>query len=80
MPSFVPPPEGVTAIPASAASPRIAATSSFEPGKTTASGVRPSRTYGEQSTPVSTFGAPAMRRSFSSGSDDTDTRPFLTLR
>ncbi len=48
MPSLVPPPEGVTAIPASPASPRIATTSSFEPGKTTASGVRPSRTYGEQ--------------------------------
>src|SRR5262249_48626113 len=65
MPSFVPPPQGVTGMPWSAASVRICAISSFEPGNTTASGVRPSRTYGEQSTPVSTCGAPQRLTSLS---------------
>ncbi len=40
----VPPPHGVTGVPTSEASAITAATSSIEPGKTAASGVRPSTT------------------------------------
>ncbi len=72
----VPPPHGVTGRPASPAATSTAATSSFVPGNTTASGVRPSTTYGEQSTPVSTWGAPTMRRSLSGRADGTGSSRF----
>src|SRR5262249_26087927 len=64
-PSRVPPPRGSTGTPSSPASTRSAAISAFEPGKATASGVRPSRTYGDQSTPARTLPAPTMPRSLS---------------
>ena len=52
----VPPPHGTIGTPASAAALDRGRTSSSEPGKTAASGVRPSTTYGERSTPVEDVG------------------------
>src|SRR3990172_1833021 len=65
MPILVPPPHGATGISDSAAARRTAATSSLVPGSTTASGVRPSTTYGPQSAPVSRWAGPTMPRSAS---------------
>src|SRR5262245_65861525 len=67
----VPPPHGVTELPTSVASAITAATSSIEPGKIAASGVRPSTTYGESSTPVRTLAAPTVVRSFWSSASGT---------
>src|SRR5712691_856228 len=61
----VPPPHAITGTSASAASATIARTSSTVPGNTAASGVRPSTTYGDRSTPVRRWGAPTRTRSFS---------------
>src|SRR4029450_13187604 len=68
---LVPPPHGVTGTPASPAITSAAATSSFVPGKITASGARPSTRYGEHSTPVSTCGAPTRPRSLSGRAEGT---------
>src|ERR1700687_725559 len=65
IPILVPPPHGITGISRAAATGRAAATSSSDPGSATASGVRPSTTYGPQSTPVSTCAEPTIARSLS---------------
>src|SRR6266850_2317631 len=65
-PMAVPPPHGTTGTPAAAACTITAATSSTLPGSTAASGVRPSSTNGESSTPASTWAGPTMARSLSS--------------
>src|SRR5262249_23026554 len=73
-PIALPPPHGTTGTEASADWATTAATSSTVPGNTAASGVRPSITYGDSSTPVRTWAGPTMARSLSSS--DT-TRPAL---
>src|SRR5712691_3321007 len=58
----VPPPHGVTGTEASLARVRTVLTSSMEPGNAAAIGVRPSRTYGESSTPVRRLEGPTTPR------------------
>src|SRR2546428_2133758 len=65
-PPALPPPHGTTGTPASAACAMTAATSSTLPGRTAASGVRPSITYGDSSMPARTWAGPTMARSLSS--------------
>src|SRR5439155_7142263 len=70
----VPPPHGVTERPTWEASAITTATSSIDPGNTAASGVRPSTTYGESSTPVRRFAAPTAARSLSRSASGTELR------
>src|SRR5262249_1976204 len=74
-----PPPQGTIGTAASAATSTTARTSSSDPGKTAASGVRPSTTYGPSSIPVRTLGDPTTARSLSSTETSTGPLPRPAL-